>query len=298
VVTRRALLGAGVVALVAAGCGAPDESEVVPSEVLGESLRLASAAAGAYEGVPGVARERTRSEARVRRLEAAVRQAGGTPEPERSFVKTGLEEALAGERRALGSYVQAVGLLSAGRVVPAHPPRPPAAPVLVPGAAVAMRVDRRDLLRAGGVALAAAALRPAPAHAADELTLLLGLWRRETGAAFAYGKVLHADPGLTLLRAHETHHAAAIATELAAIGVGTPEPPAEVSDLDIAAERLARSGPEREDVFAAAVLLEEDLVAIYQAALPALPEPKIAMTAATILASHAQHLFVLRQGSR
>jgi hypothetical protein len=145
------------------------------------------------------------------------------------------------------------------------------------------------------VALAAATLRSVPARAAGELTLLLGLWRRETGAAFAYGHVLHADPTLPLVRAHETHHAAALATELAAIGVGTPAPPEEPGDLDIAAERLARSGPERADVFAAAALLEEDLVAVYQAALPSLADPKIAMTAATILASHAQHLFVLRR---
>jgi hypothetical protein len=166
------------------------------------------------------------------------------------------------------------------------------------GAAPHVTASRRALLLAGGAALAGAALRPAPAAAADELTLLLGLWRREMGAAFAYSKVLHADPALPVIRAHETHHAAAIATELAAIGVGTPAPPEELTDLDIGAERLARSGPERPAVYAAAALLEEDLVAVYQAALPSLADPKIAMTAATILASHAQHHFIVRQASR
>ena len=45
----------------------------------------------------------------------------------------------------------------------------------------------------------------------------------------------------------------------------------------------------------AAVALEEELVALYPSALPALPDAKIAMTAATILASHSQHLLILRR---
>ena len=48
-------------------------------------------------------------------------------------------------------------------------------------------------------------------------------------------------------------------------------------------------------MLAAAIALEEDLVAIYKQALPSLPDEKIAMTAATILGSHAQHLFILRE---
>jgi hypothetical protein len=156
-------------------------------------------------------------------------------------------------------------------------------------------VNRRTALKLGGLTFAAAALRPALARArADEGGLLLGLWRREMGAALAYGLVLHADPILALLRSQETDHARALATALAAVGLTTPPAPEAPADLDIASQRLAESGPDRADVLAAAVALEEALVAIYTDALPSLPDEKIAMTAATILGSHAQHLFILR----
>jgi len=159
-------------------------------------------------------------------------------------------------------------------------------------------MNRRSALQAGGLALAAVVLRPSPARAAaDEGTLLLGLWRREMGAALAYGKVLDADPVLATLRSHETDHAAALATELSAVGLGTPRPPETPADLDFAAELLARAGPRREAVLAAAIAVEEDLGAAYRGSLPALPTAKIAMTAATILASHAQHLFILREAA-
>ena len=156
-------------------------------------------------------------------------------------------------------------------------------------------MNRRAALKAGGLALAAATLRPAPARAAaDEGTVLLGLWRREMGAALAYGEVLHADPVFAQLRSHEVDHAAALATLLASVGHPTPPPPREPGDLDVAAERLAGAGAQRAAVLAAAVAVEQSLVETYQAALPALVAEKIAMSAATILASHAQHLFTLR----
>ena len=157
--------------------------------------------------------------------------------------------------------------------------------------------DRRGALRAGALAVAAVALAPAAAARAgsDEGGLLLGLWRRETAAAFAYASVLHADPILALLRSHEADHAAALATELAAVGLSTPPAPERAADLDVAAERLAAAGPERMPVLAVAAALEEGLVELYREALPALPAAKIAMTAATILASHSQHLLILRR---
>jgi hypothetical protein len=40
------------------------------------------------------------------------------------------------------------------------------------------------------------------------------------------------------------------------------------------------------------------MVEVYKSALPALPDAKIAMTAATILASHAQHLLILRRAAQ
>ena len=36
-------------------------------------------------------------------------------------------------------------------------------------------------------------------------------------------------------------------------------------------------------------------MALYTSALPSLPDSKIAMTAATILASHSQHALILRR---
>src|SRR4051794_41962037 len=68
------------------------------------------------------------------------------------------------------------------------------------------------------------------------------------GAAFAYARVLHANPMLTLIRSHETHHAGALATEIGAVGLFTPPPPKTRADLDSASERLAKSAPH---VFAA-----------------------------------------------
>jgi hypothetical protein len=139
-------------------------------------------------------------------------------------------------------------------------------------------VNRRSALKLGGATLAATMLGPSVARAqSDEGGLLLGLWRREQGADLAYGRVLHADPILALLRSQEV------------------DPASEPADLDIAAQRLAESGPDRAEVLAAAIALEEGLVAIYTDALPSLPDEKIAMTAATILGSHAQHLFILRE---
>jgi hypothetical protein len=153
---------------------------------------------------------------------------------------------------------------------------------------------RRELL--AGATAAAVTLRAAPARAAsDEGGLLLGLWQREVGLALAYRSVVHADPVFSLLRAHARDHAAAIATELAAVGLGTPKPPETPEDLDIAAQRLATSA--RGSALANAVLVEEGMVAVYTGALPALPDAKIAMTAATILAAHAQQLFIVRRAA-
>ena len=157
-------------------------------------------------------------------------------------------------------------------------------------------MNRRQLLAAG--AAAAVTMRAAPAFGAvTEGELLLGLWRRETALAIAYGQQVHTNPELFgPARRHAHDHAGAIATQLAAVGLGTPKPPWTPDDLDIGAQRLATSRPA--DAIANAVLVEEDMVEVYRAALPALPDAKIAMTAATILASHAQHLFILRRAAQ
>jgi Ferritin-like domain len=150
-----------------------------------------------------------------------------------------------------------------------------------------MRLTRR---RAFGAALAASLAAPASARAATEGQLLTGLWKREMAARFAYGMV----PGelASTLRVHDGRHAAALATELAAVGLGQPKVPQGIADLDSTAEQLARA--KGDAVVPAALALEADLIEIYQQALPALRDAKVAMTAATILASHAQHQFMLR----
>jgi hypothetical protein len=177
-------------------------------------------------------------------------------------------------------------------------PRPddtPAAPARAAAAPARPRVSRRAALRAGGLAIAAAALaRPALARAAtDEGGLLLGLWRREMNASLAYDRVAHTNPLLVTLRGHEADHAAALATELAAVGLGTPKAPKWAAELDVTAELLARS--DADTAIANAVALEAELVALYRGAVPNLPDAKIAMTAATILASHSQHLLILQR---
>jgi hypothetical protein len=157
-------------------------------------------------------------------------------------------------------------------------------------------VNRRTALKLGGAALATAALRPSLAVAqVDEGALLQELWRRERGAELAYDRVLYAEPILAVLRSHEEAHALAVATQLAAVGLNPPPAPEEPADIDDVSRRLAEAGPERADVLAAAVALEEDLVAVYTSALPSFVDEKVAMTAATILGSHAQHLFILRE---
>jgi hypothetical protein len=152
-------------------------------------------------------------------------------------------------------------------------------------------VRRRELLLAGA---AAALVPPAIARAAgtNEGTLMTGLRRREMNAMFAYGQVIHAHPLLAQLRRHAELHAQAIATELAAYGLGTPPPPQAPEELDSAAARVAQATPDT--VLEAALALEEDLELVYKGALPAIREAKAAMTVATILASHAQHVIVVR----
>ncbi|HEX6025082.1 MAG TPA: hypothetical protein VFZ00_24030 [Solirubrobacter sp.] len=98
-VTRRALLGAGVLAL--AGCGPPDEPEIDPKQVLGEQLRLTNAAAAAL-GDAGA-----NAQARARRLTAALERAGGSVPDAVGRPSDPLEAV----RAELVGHVRAVGLL-------------------------------------------------------------------------------------------------------------------------------------------------------------------------------------------
>ncbi len=124
-VTRRALLVAGGAALLA-GCGADEPAAEPPTDVLSDQLTAQRAAADAYRGLetrvprearPAVRTMSTRAQARVHRLEAALRAAGGAAaaaSPEAG--EASLEVALARERAALAAHVRAIGALSQPRL--------------------------------------------------------------------------------------------------------------------------------------------------------------------------------------
>jgi len=104
VVTRRALLGAGALALLA-GCGPPEAAVVDKSAVLDEQLRLTQAAVAAYGDAAGD----LKTSAMVRARE--LREAGARAEPTPAG-PTGLAAALAAESAALRGHVAAVGQLA------------------------------------------------------------------------------------------------------------------------------------------------------------------------------------------
>jgi Ferritin-like domain len=142
-------------------------------------------------------------------------------------------------------------------------------------------VRRRELIAAGGVALLA---WPAGAAAQrSDTAVLIKLVEREEAAAEAYG----GSNGelLPQIYSDELDHAAALRTHLDALG-RRPAP----RGLDAPARRVA----EATDRVDAAIALEESLVREYSAALVDLADPSVLQTAATILASHAQHLARLR----
>ena len=104
-VTRRALLGAGV--LLVAGCGPPEAAEVDEAEVWSDSLRAAQIAEAAYGNDDG----RTAARRRVATLEAEVVRTGGTPPIAPTNAASGGNLALVAERAALRTYIAAVGRL-------------------------------------------------------------------------------------------------------------------------------------------------------------------------------------------
>jgi hypothetical protein len=150
-------------------------------------------------------------------------------------------------------------------------------------AAAPWLVRRRDVVAAAALALVA---RPASAVAQrSDIAVLIKLVAREEAAAAAYGR--GTGELVPRIYADETDHAAALRTHLDALG-RRPAP----RGLDAPARRLAQAtGAERGD---AAIALEETLVEDYAAALVELADARVLQTAATILASHAQHLARLR----
>jgi hypothetical protein len=145
-------------------------------------------------------------------------------------------------------------------------------------------VRRRDLILAAAGAVLA---RPAVAEAAADRDpdLLLKLVAREDAAVLAYERATPEPlPGLA---AQEADHGAALRTLLDAFGLKAP-PPA----LDGPARRLVEA-PEGERL-EAAIALEASLVADYAAAVLHLEVEGVLQSAASILASHAQHHARLR----
>jgi Ferritin-like domain len=145
------------------------------------------------------------------------------------------------------------------------------------------RSSRRQAIAAAALALLA---RPASASAQrSDIAVLIKLVAREEAAAEAYGTAT----GELLPRIYndELDHAAALRTHLDALG-RRPAP----RGLDAPARRVV----EAPDRVGPAIALEESLVRDYSAALVDLADPSVLQTAATILASHAQHLARLRAG--
>ena len=90
--------------------------------------------------------------------------------------------------------------------------------------------------------------------------------------------------------------AAALRPHLQSAGHLPPPRARGAADLDPAAARLADAGPTG-DRDAAAVALERELLAAYAQSLDALYDPATRRTAATIMASHGQHLVNLDSGA-
>lgn len=149
-----------------------------------------------------------------------------------------------------------------------------------PGTATASpgpATSRRGVLAAALAALAA----PAAARGQrSDIAVLVRLVAREEAAAKAYGS----GAGVVVegLYRDELAHSEALRTHLDALG-RRPAP----RGLDAPARRLVEAeGDARLD---AAIALETSLVEEYSAALTDLADPSVLQTAATILASHAQH---------
>jgi hypothetical protein len=111
--TRRALFGAGAVALLA-GCGPEEEPTVDAEAVLAEQQRLTERVVDSYEGVPLAGALKANAEARVRRLNTVLERSPGKSAEVEKEPETGLEAALAAESEALRAHVAAVGQLQAG----------------------------------------------------------------------------------------------------------------------------------------------------------------------------------------
>jgi Ferritin-like domain len=142
--------------------------------------------------------------------------------------------------------------------------------------------SRREVVAAAALALL---IQPASARAQrSDIAVLIKLVAREEAAAEVYGA---GKAVVVAAYSDELDHAAALRTHLDALG-RRPAP----RGLDAPARRLMEADGDAR--LEAAIALEQSLVEEYAAALTDIADPAVLQTAATILASHAQHLARLR----
>ncbi|MBA3748299.1 MAG: ferritin-like domain-containing protein [Solirubrobacterales bacterium] len=173
--------------------------------------------------------------------------------------------------------------------------------------------DRRDLLRRGlglgGAVIAAssiplfASVRNAFAATGGDAEILSSAIHLEQVAVLAYGAAI--DSGrltpsfakvLTRFRDHEQEHADALTTALTDLG-GTPPKNATAADVETVVKGLAGARSQR-DIVNLAIVLEMATVAAYHDAHRKLVDAKLLQAGASIMATQAQHLVVLRQAVR
>jgi hypothetical protein len=159
---------------------------------------------------------------------------------------------------------------------------------------VSGRTTRRGALGAALTGAAALALggtaRADDDEAAATAAALQKLIAREQAASFAYWR---AGPRLLArLGTQDAQHALALRAHLESVARPAPAQPRTAADLDPGAARVAaaRGGQARRR---AAIALERELIDVYAGSLAALYDPNTVRTAATIMASHGQHLTVL-----
>jgi hypothetical protein len=110
VVTRRAALAAGLVAIAGCGGGAEDEAPAPPDHAVLDDLRVREQALAAAAEQARQQKIAVRHAEHATRLEAAVRRAGGRL---RATPAQPPAELADGEREAMRAYVDALPLLSA-----------------------------------------------------------------------------------------------------------------------------------------------------------------------------------------
>jgi hypothetical protein len=147
-------------------------------------------------------------------------------------------------------------------------------------------ITRRAVLAgAGGILLA----RPSRALGADAVAAsLLELLELEQQAALGYRL---AGGELARIGEQEHEHALAVAGLLGGLARPQPDPPTRRSQLQGRAARVAGGDVD------GAIALERALLDAYAKGIRVFEEPGMRRTAATIMASHGQHLSVLYESS-